>query len=191
MSPVRSFFALALPEDARRRLGELQRGLPSAEMRLEDPARMHLTLRFLGECHAALLDRLVDELSGRPFPSFSFRLRGTGAFPDLRRPRVIWAGVEPSDALLRLQEELEILCRQNGLKAETREFIPHVTLGRSDGSSGDDLYRWFARHREWEGGSVTVDGYGLYESTLEGGERKHRVRSRLPLTGGEGRRQGE
>ena len=62
------------------------------------------------------------------------RLRGIGAFPHWRRPKVMWAGLNGDiEKLSRLRntlnDELELL----GFKAEKRPYRPHLTLGRFKG----------------------------------------------------------
>jgi 2'-5' RNA ligase len=97
------------------------------------PDSFHLTLKFLGPVGA---DRAADvtealmNVAGA-CPSFHLGIRGLGAFPSPRRPRVLWAGIDagagPAAALAtRVDEGLEAL----GFKREARAFSPHVTLGR-------------------------------------------------------------
>jgi 2'-5' RNA ligase len=57
-------------------------------------------------------------------------IRGAGAFPTLRRARVVWAGVDPAARLELLQHDLEVALDALGIPIEGRAFRPHVTLGR-------------------------------------------------------------
>ncbi len=97
---------------------------------------VHLTLRFLGEIDdvqlAALRDTMWDESA---LDGFTLRLRGLGAFPSMRSPKVLWTGVEGEhqsdlDALLHVHGRAERWARGVGVAPENRKFEPHVTIGR-------------------------------------------------------------
>jgi 2'-5' RNA ligase len=131
---VRLFLAINLPDDVRRAIHEatspLRAALPEAAW--ADPARLHVTLKFLGELPADAAPPLaaaVERVAGRHAP-LVLRLGGVGAFPDLRRPRVVWLGVTTPPALSALHRDLERECAALGYEAEQRPFRAHVTLGR-------------------------------------------------------------
>jgi len=94
---------------------------------------MHLTLRFLGDSEAAALaalERVLAELGTRCAP-FALRLAGLGAFPNERKPRVLWVGLDGDMAALQLlQRQIEEAVQGLGWQAEQRAFRPHLTLGR-------------------------------------------------------------
>jgi 2'-5' RNA ligase len=97
------------------------------------PEGIHLTLRFLGEVDEARLDELGAALeqavAGREAPRLA--PGSLGAFPSLRRPRVIWIGLEEDGRRLEpLHVAVEGAARLLGWPAETRAFRPHLTLGR-------------------------------------------------------------
>jgi 2'-5' RNA ligase len=61
-------------------------------------------------------------------------VKGTGAFPNLRKPRVFWVGAnEQSGKLCQLASILDKELRNLGFKEEDRPFKPHLTLGRVQG----------------------------------------------------------
>ena len=68
-------------------------------------------------------------------------IEGFGAFPTIRRPEVVWAGLEPSSALRCLKQDLEWALKDCGFKSETRNFHPHITLGRADSKKGAGAFR--------------------------------------------------
>ena len=126
----------------------------TAALRTQAPAlawtaapRLHLTLRFLGETTDEAAQRIpaaVDEVASahRPFP---MRLRQVGAFPNFRRARVVWMGVEPDPRLELLHHDVELACDRLGFGIEGRPFRPHVTLARVPASVGEDVMRPLAR----------------------------------------------
>jgi len=127
--------AVNLPAAERERIREATRRLRESGLpvRWAEPAGWHLTLKFLGEVTAGLVEGLataVGAIAGRHRP-FPLRLRGAGAFPNPRRPAVWWVGVEPSEALAGLREDVERTIGPLGFPTEERPFAPHLTLGRT------------------------------------------------------------
>ncbi|GAP41547.1 RNA 2',3'-cyclic phosphodiesterase [Flexilinea flocculi] len=93
---------------------------------------LHITLKFLGEVpirKVQLLKEIVQK-SGLSHDSFKIQLKDSGVFPNKRTPRVLWIGIQPPDALCRLQNDLEKLAFDQGFEKENRPFQPHLTLGR-------------------------------------------------------------
>lgn len=143
MDAIRTFIAIGLPPDLRTKLGNivqqlqeqcLARGGESARkaVRWVLPDNIHLTLKFLGEVSEANMQALarllkVEVLRYQPF---SIQISGVGTFPNIRRPRVIWAGSEAPPALAALQHSIEVETRALGYPTEERDFSPHLTLGR-------------------------------------------------------------
>lgn len=176
---MRSFVAIPLEGDTIRRLKELQEG-PDG-IRWQDPANMHLTLKFLGDLPGERLDRLAALLSGLRHPSFDMTLAGVGAFPDPSRPKVIWAGVNPHPALMELQREVESAAGEVGVEREEREYRPHVTLGRVERAPAGEVDRYLERHDDWGIKKIPVRSFLLYTSRLESDGAIHSVRDRFRL----------
>lgn len=142
---MRLFIALNLPEKERLRIHKAAQPLRDAgfPVRWLEAEHFHLTLKFLGEVRAEVLpiaekvmDRVADET--REFP---LSIGGFGAFPTIRRPQVLWIGVEPSPALRCLKQDLEWGLANHGFERETRAFHPHITLGRADEAKGAGSFR--------------------------------------------------
>ncbi len=134
---LRAFIAVELGAEAASAVRTLQRELtdamPRGAVRWAKPDQLHLTLQFLGNVAAdrveALKDSLAAALAGNP--AFTLRLDPIGAFPSLRAPRVIWVGLAGDvPALAALQGRVADAIRDFGDHTETRDFHPHLTLGR-------------------------------------------------------------
>ena len=130
---------------------------------------LHLTLRFLGDAAdsqrlAALREQLVEIAAQTA--AFVIDTRGTGAFPNLARPRVIWAGLV-GDELVRLAARVEDAAVDSGFTRERRPYSPHLTIGRVR-----DLRGWPAARRAIESaagrefGASTCESMILYRSVL-------------------------
>lgn len=137
MSTVRCFIAIELTDDLQRCLAgvqdELARGVPDRAVRWVTPDNVHLTLKFLGDTDTAALGRIGDRLEdvASRFAPFEFTLGKLGCFPNARKPRVIWVGVEGElGPLSELQQQVESVLAELGWTAENRRYHPHLTLGR-------------------------------------------------------------
>lgn len=137
VTAVRLFIALHFDAGLLERLAAAEQPLRKADRRDQvrwvDPTGIHLTLKFLGEVDPgrvpALVDAVDEAVAGRAAPVLG--LGHLGAFPNLRRPRVIWVGlVEQGDALSPLQAAVEAATERLGWERERRAFQPHLTLGR-------------------------------------------------------------
>jgi 2'-5' RNA ligase len=135
MSHLRLFIAFESPQEVKAKAGEIQDQLRQAhaDVSWERHDKLHCTVKFLGETPSELVPVIADALLeiGRQNPPFSVRYRGTGCFPGKRDPRVLWLGIEnPDGRLYSLFRSVEAATSALGIKPETREFHPHLTLGR-------------------------------------------------------------
>ena len=138
-STARLFVALNLPADLRAQVhaavrqaaAPLVAAAPRAVSWVPEP-NLHVTLRFLGERPEALVPPLVEALDRAASAVHVPHLEvgGLGAFPSLRRPRVLWIGVEMNVALAALYQKVDDVCATLGVPREARDFHPHVTVGR-------------------------------------------------------------
>jgi RNA 2',3'-cyclic 3'-phosphodiesterase len=133
---MRLFLALNIEAQVRSRCYAATAALRTAgpQVHWVDEAKLHLTLKFLGEQPETLaraLPPVLDAAAGRS-RTMDLSLRGIGAFPNFRRPRVVWLGVTPDPKLELLHHDIEVACELLGLSVEGRPFRPHVTLGRVD-----------------------------------------------------------
>ncbi len=142
---MRLFIALNLPDSERDKIyaaaGPLrEEGYPVSWL---GPEVFHLTLKFLGSVRTELVPRVegvVDRVAAAT-GSFPLTIGGFGAFPTIRRPRVLWVGVEPTPALRCLKQDLEWSLANHGFEREMRAFHPHVTLGRASEREGAGAFR--------------------------------------------------
>lgn len=135
---IRSFVAIELPEgakDALQGVGRRLRGkVPPDSVRWIKVSGIHLTLKFLGNVAEADLPRIKDRLIqvGQRHAGFTFSFGGVGCFPNTKRPRVVWVGVEEqTGTLLSLQQDVENSLASLGFEPEKRAYHPHLTLGRT------------------------------------------------------------
>ncbi len=167
------FVALALPVDVRERLGRLVP--PDAPgLRLVRPESMHLTLHYIGQGDVPVYE---TALAAVRMPPFDLRLVRPGCFPDARRPRVLWMGLEESEPLARLHRAVGSALESVGFTPDPRGFTPHVTLARVESAScrGELARILESAPAEWPLMSVTE--FILFSSQQQDG-RPHYVAER-------------
>ncbi|PYV42695.1 MAG: RNA 2',3'-cyclic phosphodiesterase [Acidobacteria bacterium] len=132
---IRTFVCIEMPETIRDRMARLQLELKQAgaEVSWVKPSNIHLTLKFLGQVPHPRIPGVCSavERAARVTEPFEIEVSGTGCFPSMNRPRVLWVGLsQVSHALSQLQAVLEDELASEGFARETRRFAPHLTIGR-------------------------------------------------------------
>lgn len=128
---MRLFIAILFSEPVLNGLDAAVRGLrpcfQSGNFTIRE--NLHLTLSFLGETAPERLNAVRKAMEAVTVSPFRLRIGGIGSF---RREGgdIYWAGIERSDALLRLHKELDAALVRQGFPVERREFRPHLTLVR-------------------------------------------------------------
>lgn len=176
---IRLFVALDFPEDVRQRLVGLGGGVPGA--RWTEADNLHLTLRFIGEVPEDQTAEIDDALSEISAPAFDVTLDGVGVFGSNRNARVLWAGVERSDALSHLQSKVESALVRCGLPAEERKFSPHITLARLKDAPKDRIGRFIEERGLFRAGPIRMDHFTLYRSHLGKGAAVYEALREYPL----------
>ena len=132
---MRLFIAINFTAKDRQRMHRAGRKLRESDLpvKWEDVEQLHMTLKFLGEVRPENAERVKAAVArvAEKTPPFTLRMGGAGAFPTLRRPRVVWLGAEASPELRCLKHDLEWELAPLGFEREVRAFHPHVTLGRA------------------------------------------------------------
>jgi 2'-5' RNA ligase len=133
----RTFIAIELDEELRDNLRHLQDRLAEqiapGSVRWVRPEGIHLTLKFLGDTTVDKVEEVKAALTraAAEVGPFTFTVTGLGCFPNSRRPRVVWVGIqELTGALARLRDAVEEHVAPLGFPTEKRPFSPHLTLGR-------------------------------------------------------------
>ena len=177
---MRLFLALELPPATANELHAAVAPIREAEPGLAwVPApKLHLTLKFLGdadEAHVASLVAATDRVAARHRP-FEMTLAGVGAFPNFRRPRVVWFGVESEPRLELLHHDVEVAVADAGFEMEGRPFRPHVTLARVREQLLPERSRALARAARAVSYSATsfVDRLTLFDSATAGSGAHYR-----------------
>jgi 2'-5' RNA ligase len=199
MPTVRAFIAIELSSDilaqVERLQGRVRQDLPPGLVRWVRPEGIHLTLKFLGDVDRAALPEIEQALRAAcsPHPPFVLHIADLGCFPNPRRPRVIWIGIEDtSNTLAALQRDVEREIAPLGYPTDRRGFHPHLTLGRVKDARGggrshtrnqselEALGAYVARAKV-RVGHMPVDGVHLMRSELLPGGAVYSALAEIPL----------
>ncbi len=146
---VRLFLAINLPVEVRREVTAAATPLRECapELSWVSELRLHLTLKFLGEQEPDRLDDLKAATAGVAgrHREFVMTLGGIGAFPNFRRPRVVWMDVAQDARLELLHHDVEVAYESLGFEIEGRAFRPHLTLARVRAPLADEPRRQLSR----------------------------------------------
>jgi len=170
---IRTFIAIDISDEVRSNLKKLSADLKSRvrDVRWVRVEGIHLTLKFLGYVSEKVIPSLKEVMrEAAQTTPFEMEVKGLGAFPNARRPRVIWVGVEePTGTLLELAKRIEQCMKPLGFAPEDRPFNPHLTLGRvmKDGKPGTELEGLIERERGKSLGFVKADEIILFRSDLK------------------------
>jgi len=168
---LRSFIAIELPETARTALEALQGELKKcgADIRWVRPEHIHLTLKFLGDIREKDVAGIAENIKGTcdRYPAFKLVISGADVFPNTKSPRVLWVGLDGSEVLTGLQNEIEGRMASLGFERENRRFVPHLTLGRFRSSRGKDvMMEKMETCKNSEFGLIEVNSVSLMRSDL-------------------------
>jgi 2'-5' RNA ligase len=168
---MRCFIAFDMDgESVLRKIADVQNLLikTGADLKLVEPHNIHITLRFLGNIAPMTVDKIFEGMTKASFVPFDVKIRGVGAFPNTRYPRVLWAGItEGADQLRSIFEQLEPHLRSLGFAPDTRGFSPHLTIARvKSGRNKAELGRVVSENAGLEFGDIKASCLRLKKSDL-------------------------
>jgi 2'-5' RNA ligase len=147
----------------------------NADVRWVRAEGLHLTLKFLGSVEPERLDRVHATLEAAlaERPALRVRVRGLGAFPTWRRPRVVWVGVH-GEGLSEMAAVVDDALAPLAFERERRAFTPHLTLGRVNSPKGwARLEPVLKAHLDDDFGESGIDAVTVYRSTLQRGGARY------------------
>ena len=170
---MRLFVALQIPASVRENLAALIEQLRETASRVSDrrprwvrAENLHVTLKFIGEAAPEKLQGIRGSLAAvRSDSPVDMTFRGLGFFPNEKRPKVFWAGIQAIGNLATLAFEIDSAISAHGIPRETRPFAPHLTLARFEPPGlHESLGRAIQTAQSREFGSVQTREFHLIES---------------------------
>jgi 2'-5' RNA ligase len=108
-----------------------QLDLTAAKMKIVKSENIHFTLRFFGDTPLTRLDQIRTHLERIEITPFEIKVARVGSFPNRRRPRIIWIGVDNNASeIISLKNEIDSSLLELDYQPEKRKYTPHATIAR-------------------------------------------------------------
>jgi len=170
MSQLRAFLAIDVDEDLKAKMYKIIKQFKQidANIKYVDLENLHLTLKFFGDIDTEGIDLLSSKIESvvSNFDNFTVKIKGCGAFPNTKRIKVIWLGIDEDEIVKKLHDELDKEFVKLGFDKD-KKFSSHLTIGRMRNAKGKDKVKsTIEEFSEVEIGEMTVDKIVLKKSTL-------------------------
>ncbi|MBS3908927.1 MAG: RNA 2',3'-cyclic phosphodiesterase [Actinobacteria bacterium] len=182
----RIFIGLDLPGRLKSELFEVSEQLKATIEGARWVARdnIHLTLKFLGsvpeEQSAEIETALRAKAAG--FERFSFECGALGAFPNQKRARVLWVGVERGGReFVELSTLVEDALAPLGFTRDDKPFTPHITLARLNPPKPVEQALKTVPEAPYRGRNIPVEGITIFQSHLKPAGVEYASRAFIPL----------
>jgi 2'-5' RNA ligase len=163
---MRLFTAIDIPDEIREALRTIvARWKPLAKISWSPIGNLHITTKFIGEWPEPRLEEMKRTLASvQPGGPIDIAIREIGWFPNERRPRALWAGIEADEALAKLAHATEQAVAAIGVLVEDRPFSPHLTLARIRETVPLEALRAATAKSKADFGSFQAREFSLYLS---------------------------
>jgi 2'-5' RNA ligase len=179
MSLLRIFIAADIPpslqQAIQQKVGLLRKTVGDRSVRWVPVQNMHLTLKFLGDVSPTNVESLKEilRIEADSCPVFDITISRLGSFPNSKRPRTLFIGIQAPAQLEALQRGIDFATARLGYESEARPFSPHLTIGRvKETATATDLQkiRGILDQVKIDSlGTAGVDSVHLYKSELKPG----------------------
>ncbi len=149
-----------------------------------NPQGIHLTLKFLGDTDEDIIPLIDEDLQqiAEKYTASQAMVKGVGVFPDLQRPRVIWFGMDNTDLLTLLAQDIDQQMAQLDYEKEKRPFVPHITMGRIKYLRDRRILRRLVdRYKDTYFQNVDIDEFILFQSDLRPSGAVYTALGKYPL----------
>jgi len=190
---IRSFLAFELPSDIKKTVKHVSEDVRGSKLNVKwvKVDNIHITVVFMGNISTedipAIREKIEKGCLG--FEPFNISLKGLGVFPDTRRPRVLWLGLEGEiERMSSFKKGLQERLKPFGIKEEKRRFKPHLTLGRFRKPNKSDpvLEGIISRYKDLESPVCPLEELVMFKSELKPGGAEYTRLESLPLKGVKG-----
>ncbi len=168
---IRSFIAFDMENpEVLTKLSAVQKLLfeTGADLKMVAPQNIHITIRFLGDISAPMVEKIFQAMKNVKFTPFPIQLCGLGVFPSLNYPRVVWAGMmQGAEQLKSVFEQLEPQIQALGFPKDNYGFSPHLTIARvRSGVNKQRLAELVTKKSNYDFGVINANCLRLKRSQL-------------------------
>ena len=132
---ARTFISIPVPCEVQTKKNMLYTTLENCPSKINwvKNKQLHLTVKYLGNTPETSFNKIIDSLNSitKDINPFEVFIKGTGCFPSVKRPKVLWMGVygdldSLSNLFLKVEKSLESL----GFSVDNQEYFPHITIAK-------------------------------------------------------------
>lgn len=119
-------------KEYRKIISSVKAELANEKIKWTEENNIHITLSFLGntdEQQIPLIKEIVKKICSES-SEFELTLTSLGVFKGLDDPKVLWAGIDPSEKLSSLQSALTADLKAHSIIVDDKPYSPHLTIGR-------------------------------------------------------------
>jgi 2'-5' RNA ligase len=185
---IRSFLAFELPPDIKRMVKDISEDVRRSglNLKLVKVDNIHLTVVFMENIRSEDVQAIGEEAEDVcvGFEPFEIALKGLGVFPNTRRPRILWLGLEmETERISAFRDSLQERLLDFGVKEEKRAFTPHLTLGRFRKPERHDplLGDIISRYADIKGPVGRLEELVMFKSELRSGGAEYTRLKAFPL----------
>jgi RNA 2',3'-cyclic 3'-phosphodiesterase len=152
------------------KISDLKLKLSDSDIKWVDTSNLHITLVFLGEANVEKIPSIINKLNdiSKLISSFKANLIGFGRFARTDKTNVIWTGIFDEGQIAIIADKIADAMQEFGFKRESRQFKPHLTLGRIRTSCNEaTLDSFIKHHQKLNLQNIIVDEFILFESILK------------------------
>ena len=187
---IRSFLAFELPLEVEAVVTQVSEELKksSLDAKWVKPANIHLTVVFMGNIEVNEIPAIKEEIREvcLTYDIFDISLKGLGCFPHMRKPRVIWIGLDGDlERMSLFRDVLQERLAPFGIEEEKRGFKPHLTLGRfrQPRRTSPEELELLSRYGNVTSPTCSLMELGLFKSELKPGGARYTRLGMWPLSG--------
>lgn len=163
---MRVFLAFDIPDDIKNQINEIlkEKRKQISGVKWVERENLHITCKFLGEINNHQLEEIKKFLSQsfNKNENVKISLKGFGAFPNFKKPRVLWIGVEgEKEKLVNVWKKVQEITTKLKIGEPERDYTPHLTLGRVKIPTeiNPDFISYSSRE-------ILISSITIYQSTL-------------------------
>jgi len=150
-------------------------------VRASPVSQMHMTMRFIGDIDDGKTKKVVRciEQAVEGMDPFMITLKGSGCFPNKKRPSVLWIGAYPQDVLKGISDRIASNLKAANIQFDEKPFKSHITVGRCKGPVDTDAF--LEVYKDTEFTSFSCDEILVMRSELGPKGAKHTVLEKVGL----------
>lgn len=171
METKRIFVAIKIrnTEQIHKIFRKLQVDLRDEYVKWVDVNGIHVTLAFIGNvdtCRIELITNCLENCAAK-FSGFDLQIKSLGVFPNINKARVLWFGVDTSEQIFEIRNEI-VKQLDNIVEIADKRFHPHLTIGRIKKVIKNPEYfnEIIQNYSNWEDEKLHVSEFSLMESKL-------------------------